>query len=74
MALHPTTFNHFPAKSKIRRYSARLSRIIVLLFNPLITKHRFIAEKAIFICQIKKLVPFSLARTGMNESGNFALV
>ena len=41
--VHP--FNNFPAQSrgissdaKIRRYSARLSRIIVLLFNKLITK------------------------------------
>ena len=37
-------FNNYPAKSrgissaKIRRYSATLSRIIVLLFNKLITK------------------------------------
>ena len=37
-------FNNYPAKShgissaKIRRYSARLSRIIILLFNKLITK------------------------------------
>ena len=37
--------------AKIRGYSARLSKIIVLLFNTLITKHTFIAEKleAIFV-------------------------
>ena len=28
--------------AKIRRYSARLSRIIVLLFNTLMTKHNFL--------------------------------
>ena len=40
------------------------------------TKHRFIAEKleAIFICRKKKLVTFSRARTGMNESGSFVQV
>ena len=47
-----------PSGLSIRRYSARLSRIhvIVLLFNTLITKHRFIAEKleAIFICRKKE--------------------
>ena len=31
--------------AKIRGYSGRLSRIIFLLFNTLITKHSFIAEK-----------------------------
>ena len=30
--------------AKIRGFSARLSRIIVLLFNKMITKHSFIAE------------------------------
>ena len=65
-----------PSWLKIRRYSARLSRIIVLLYNTLITKYRFIAEKleAIFTCQKKKLVTFSRARTGMNESGSFVQV
>ena len=54
----------------------RLSRIIVLLFNTLITKRRFLAEnlEAIFICRKKKLVTFSRARTGMNESGSFVQV
>ena len=62
--------------AKIRRHSARLSRIIVLLLNTLMTKHRFIAEKLNFICQKKKekLVTFSRARTGMNESGSFVQV
>ena len=35
-------FNHYPAKSEeYRRYSARLSRIMVLLFNTLMTKAQF---------------------------------
>ena len=32
--------------AKMRGYSARLNRIIVLLFNTLITKHSFIFRKA----------------------------
>ena len=55
-SLFSQTFNNYFSceieLAKIRRYSARLNRIIVLLFNTLITKHRFIEEKleAIFIC------------------------
>ena len=45
--LSPDTWPTGPyaALAKIRRYSARLSKIILLLFNTLITKHSFIAEK-----------------------------
>ena len=46
------------------------------IISPDIRKHRFKAEKlnVIFICQKKRLVTFSRARTGMNESGSFVQV
>ena len=55
------------------KFTATRKWPVVILFNTLITKHRFIAEKleAIFICQKKKLVTFSCARTDINESGSF---
>ena len=61
--------------AKIREYSARLSRKIVLLFSTLITKHGFIAEKleAIFL-KIKETVTFHCARMYMNESVGFVQV
>ena len=41
--------------AKIRGYSARLNKIIVLLFNASITKHSFIAEKL----ETTSILPFS---------------
>ena len=62
----------FAEFAKFRRYSARLSVIIVLLFNTLTTKHRSIAEKLGRSSFVKKKpVTFHRARTCMNESGSF---
>ena len=50
-------------KAKIRRYSARLSRIIVLLFKTLMTQHNFLrllgkkaGKTTIFLCDTQNYV------------------